>query len=80
MPRNQRHIVPAGGAGWDTVDPATGRRTHHRTQGEAERAAKDDLTRHGGGEAITHGRNGQIRDSDTVAPGNDPNPPRDTRH
>jgi hypothetical protein len=33
----------------------------------------------GGGEVVIHGRNGQIRDSDTIPPGHDPNPPRDTR-
>lgn len=33
----------------------------------------------GGGEVRIHIRNGQMRDSDTVAPGNDPNPPRDRK-
>ena len=27
-----------------------------------------------------HGRDGRIRDSDTVAPGRDPFPPRDKKH
>lgn len=81
MPRNERHIVPnSGKGGWDSVNPATGRRSHFPTQGDAARGAKNDLARHGGGEAITHGRDGRIRDSDTVSPGNDPSPPRDKRH
>lgn len=80
MSRNERHIVPTGGNGWDSLNPATGRRTHHSTQSDAEQSAKGDLANHGGGEAVTHGRDGRIRDSDTVAPGNDPYPPRDKRH
>lgn len=79
MTRNDRHIVPNGSQGWSWVDPTTGRTSNHRTQGAAERAAKQDLARNGGGEAVIHGRDGRIRDSDTVAPGNDPFPPRDTR-
>lgn len=80
MARNDRHIVPNGGNGWKTVNPATGGETLHRTQEAAERAAKQDLARNGGGEAVIHGRDGRIRDSDTVAPGNDPFPPRDTKN
>lgn len=80
MSRNERHIVPNGGNGWKSVNPATGRATNHSTQSDAEHAAKHDLARNGGGEAVTHGRDGRIRDSDTVAPGNDPNPPRDAEH
>jgi hypothetical protein len=50
------------------------------TQREAERTAKDFAANSGGGEVRIHGRDGKIRDSDTVAPANDPFPPRDTRH
>lgn len=52
----------------------------HRTQREAEQAARDMLKNQGGGELATHGRNGRIRSKDTIAPGNDPNPPRDREH
>jgi len=31
------------------------------------------------GEIRIHGRDGKIRDSDTVAPGDDPHPPRDRK-
>lgn len=34
----------------------------------------------GGGEVIIHRHNGKIHDKDTVAPGRDPHPPRDTRY
>ena len=54
--------------------------SHHSTQAEAEARAKEIVGNAGGGEVVIHGRNGRIRDSDTVQPGNDPNPPRDTKH
>jgi len=50
------------------------------TQKDAERIAKQFAANTGGGEVRIHRPNGTIRDSDTVAPGNDPNPPRDKRH
>lgn len=52
----------------------------HPTQRGAERAAKDMLRKDGGGELITKGVDGRIRSKDTIAPGNDPNPPRDREH
>ncbi|MVA98473.1 DUF2188 domain-containing protein [Nitratireductor sp. CAU 1489] len=52
----------------------------HRTQREAEDAARDMLKNQGGGELTTKGVDGRIRSKDTIAPGNDPNPPRDTEH
>ncbi|NEQ47080.1 MAG: DUF2188 domain-containing protein [Leptolyngbya sp. SIOISBB] len=52
----------------------------HRTQKEAENAAKKMLCNSGGGELTTKGKSSKIRSKDTIAPGNDPNPPRDTEH
>lgn len=52
--------------------------TVHGTQKEAIDAAKGMLTNQGGGELATKGVNGRIRSKDTIAPGNDPFPPRDT--
>jgi hypothetical protein len=52
----------------------------HKTQGAAERAAREMLRGQGGGELITKGRDGKIRSKDTIPPGNDPNPPRDREH
>jgi hypothetical protein len=49
----------------------------HDTQREANEAAKRMLTNQGGGERTTLGRDGKIVSKDTIAPGNDPNPPRD---
>ncbi len=79
--RNQRHVVPNQQGGWNVRKPGASRSSsHHGTQAEAEARAKEILSRIGGGEAVIHGRDGRIRDSDTVPPGNDPAPPRDTRH
>jgi hypothetical protein len=50
------------------------------TQKEAERLAKEMSANSGGGEVRIHGRDGKIRDSDTVPPANDPNPPKDKKH
>lgn len=52
----------------------------HATQKEAEQAAKGMLSNQGGGELTTKRRDGVIRSKDTVAPGNDPNPPKDREH
>lgn len=52
----------------------------HKTQKDAERSAKDMLKNQGGGELTTKGVDGRIRSKDTIAPGNDPNPPKDREH
>lgn len=76
-----RHVVPNPDGGWDVKKPGANRAsTHHDTQREAERRAKEIVRNKGGGEVRIHGRDGRIRDSDTIPPGNDPHPPRDTRH
>lgn len=77
----RRHVVPNPGGGWDVKKPHADRASsHHDTQAEAESRAKEILENVGGGEAVIHGRDGQIRDTDTVAPANDPNPPIDRKH
>lgn len=52
----------------------------HDTQKDAAKAAKDNLSNQGGGELSIKGVDGKIRSKDTIAPGNDPNPPRDREH
>jgi hypothetical protein len=78
---NNRHVVPNPKGGWDVKAPGAKRAsTHAPTQAQAERRAKQIVSNQGGGEVRIHGKDGRIRDSDTVAPGRDQNPPRDTRH
>lgn len=52
----------------------------HDTQGEAAEVAREMLENQGGGELTIMGRDHKIRSKDTIPPGNDPNPPRDTEH
>lgn len=49
----------------------------HDTQKQAVDRGKEKLFKAGGGELITKGVDGKIRSKDTIAPGNDPFPPRD---
>jgi hypothetical protein len=48
----------------------------HDTQLDAVNSARNILKNQGGGELTTKGVNGRIRSKDTIAPGNDPFPPR----
>ena len=67
--------------GWAVKAPGSERASSvHDTQREAEQAAKRTVSNLGGGEVRIQGRDGKWRDSDTVPPGNDPNPPRDKKH
>jgi hypothetical protein len=52
----------------------------HRTQEEAVKAANNMLKNQGGGELTISGKDGKFRSKDTVKPGNDPCPPKDTEH
>lgn len=80
MPRNERHIVRNPAGGWDVKKPGADRSSgHFDRQSDAIDRAKEILGRDGGGEAVIHGTDNLIRDSDTVAPGHDPFPPRDRK-
>lgn len=79
MSRNNRHVVTSGD-GWAVRrEGATRASGVYPTQREAESAARRMTHNSGGGEVVTHGSDGRIRDSDTVNPGHDPFPPRDTK-
>ena len=66
---------------WENKRRDAGRASSvHRTQADAIASAKTMLGKQGGGELSVKGLNGRIRSKDTIAPGNDPNPPRDTEH
>lgn len=75
---NRRYVVPNPNGGWDVKAPGAKKASAHTdTQKQAQDRARQIVERAGGGEVTTHSRDGRIRDSDTVAPGNDPIPPRD---
>ncbi len=71
-PSDQKWVNKADDAG----RPAS----KHDKQSDAIDAARSTLVKQGGGELIVHGRDGVIRSKDTIAPGNDPNPPKDREH
>lgn len=66
--------------GWAVKAPGAKRASGvFDTQAQAQAAARQIVSNAGGGEVVTQGRDGRFRDSDTVPPGNDPFPPRDTK-
>lgn len=80
MPKKDRYVTRHDN-GWAVKGPGASRASSiHRTQKEAESRAKEIVSNLGGGEVRIQNRQGQWRDSDTVAPGNDPFPPRDRKH
>ena len=74
-------VVKNKNGGWDSKRDGSSRvSSHNNTQRESELDAKRFSSNSGGGEVRIHGVNGRIRDSDTVAPGKDPYPPKDQKH
>jgi len=61
-------------------DDATKAASVHDTQAAAVDAARHMLQNAGGGELTTKGVDGRIRSKDTIPPGHDPCPPKDTEH
>jgi len=77
------HVTnPKGIDGWKVLREGADRAAVIvSTQKEAEKLAKELSANSGGGEVRIHKPDGgPIRDSDTVSPGRDPNPPRDEKH
>ncbi len=76
-----RVVSKSDGGKWaNKRNDATRASSLHNTQKEAEATARKMLKNQGGGELTTKGRDGKIRSKDTIAPGNDPNPPKDKEH
>lgn len=77
---SNRHVVPNPEGGWDVVTPRANKASANLpTQAEAIDRAREIVESLGGGEVVIHGKDGRIRDLDTIAPANDPNPPRDAK-
>jgi hypothetical protein len=80
MSKEKRHVVREG-SDWVVKKPDAERASsRHETQREADQRAAEILRNLGGGERITHNRQGRIRSKDTISPGGDPNPPKDKEH
>lgn len=73
------HVVPQSTGNPWAVKPEGAKTptSTHRTQKAAEDAARK-TAKENKSEVVIHRPNGQIRDKDSY--GNDPNPPRDTKH
>lgn len=77
---NRRVVQQRPDGKWEVVKPNHERASAvTRTQGDATDRARSILGNTGGGELTIKDRDGRIRDSDTVPPGHDPNPPRDKK-
>ncbi len=78
MSKKNIHIVPDGPGHWKVIREGNSHPiSSHRTQQAADNAGRP-VARRDEVELVTHGRDGKIRDKDSF--GNDPNPPKDTRH
>ncbi|MFT4092185.1 MAG: DUF2188 domain-containing protein [Niabella sp.] len=76
------HVSKDKGTGKWNIQKESGSKSSGsaNTQKEAEKIAKGYAANSGGGEVRIHGLDGKIRDSDTVAPGNDPSNIKDNKH
>lgn len=81
MSKNDRTVYKRADGKWVNKRNNSDRASSvHSTQRDAERAARQMLRNEGGGELTIMGENGRIRSKDTIAPGNDPFPPKDLEH
>ena len=80
MPNKNDRFVVKHPSGW-AVKKSGARRPSgvFDTQQAAIDRAREIVGKHGGGEVRIQDRQARWRDSDTVAPGNDPFPPRDKK-
>lgn len=77
MPKKNIHITPKGKQ-WQVKRAGSNKPiSTHRTQSAADKAGRP-IARKDKVELITHNTKGRIRDKDSF--GNDPNPPKDTKH
>ena len=77
MARRNPHVVPRSGR-WAVKREGNSKASSlHATQAAAIKEGRR-IAQNERGELFIHGRNGQIRDRDSY--GNDPFPPRDTKH
>lgn len=75
------HVAKAKQGGWSAKKAGAEKAAGiFKTQAKAEKAAKIFSANSGGGEVRIHSLDGKIRDSDTVSPAKDPNPPIDTKY
>lgn len=64
--------MPNANGGWDVTGGGSRASAHTDTQAEAISRAREIVGNAGGGEVTIHGRDGKIREKDTVPNGTDP--------
>ena len=67
-PNRSTHVTPSEN-GWDVVS-RSGNKGHYRTQKDAIDGARKIIKDAGGGELNVHGKDGSIRDTTSIKPGN----------
>jgi hypothetical protein len=77
MAKKNVHVVPSGNNWAVKPEGAAKPVSTHRTQKTASDAGRK-LAKQNESELVIHRPNGQIRDKDSY--GNDPHPPKDTKH
>lgn len=78
---NQRIVSPIRKGGYRVDAPKAKRASAiEPTKKAAGQRAMEIVKKSGGGQVRYGDSKGRIVDSDTVKPGNDPNPPKDTKH
>lgn len=78
MSKRNVHVSKNPEGGWKVKrEGAEKASSVHKTQGDAIDQARNTAKRDGV-EVVIHDRQGRIRDKDSY--GNDPNPPKDTKH
>lgn len=77
MAKKNVHVVPAGRKWAVKTEGEKSPESTHLTQHAAEDAARR-IAKQNQSEVVIHRPNGQIRDKDSY--GNDPCPPKDTKH
>lgn len=77
---NSRHVTQRPDGRWQVIAPGASKASAIAdTQRDAISRGREIVHNAGGGELRIHGRDGRIRDADTIPPARDPNPPRDKR-
>lgn len=78
MTKKTQHVVPAPQGGWNVKKGGSEKATRHfETKAPAIDYAKQ-LSKKQGAELYIHNKDGRISNPNSF--GNDPNPPRDTKH
>jgi Uncharacterized protein conserved in bacteria (DUF2188) len=64
---HEAHVIPGSAGSWEVVESgSSAAHSQHSTKREAVEHARELVENRGGGEAVVHGRDGSIRESDRI--------------